>query len=206
MMRDSYNRDYMVGTRRTRKRALLFVAAAVVALGALAVWLSPGGGAGIDRGPELVRTETGNPGAVGTTGEHAAEAEQDSGPPASGIIRDLETITGTNDGHELVGRRVDLHAPVSRHINDVAFWVGTGDNRVLVVLARDDRDGQERQRGEPSSTGISAMKAGQQATISGTIQRVPYAEAMYSWGLTTADRSELMDRRIYVKADSVGGS
>jgi hypothetical protein len=26
---------------------------------------------------------------------------------------------------------------------------------------------------------------------------------MYSWGLTNADRSELMDRRIYLRADRV---
>lgn len=205
MRRESYDRDYLVGTRRSRKTMLLLLGVAAIAFAAFAVWLSPGGGAGIDRAPHLVRTETGNPGAVGTSGEHAPGPDQNSGP-ASGIIRDLETITGTNDGHELVGRRVDLHVPVSQHVNDVAFWVGMGDNRVLVVLARDDRGGEERQRGEPSNSGIRALQAGQQATISGSIQRVPYAEAMYSWGLTNADRAELMDRRIYLKADSVTGS
>ncbi len=205
MRRESYDRDYLVGTRRSRKTLLLLLGVAAMACGALAIWLSPGGGAGIDRGPYLVRTETGNPGAVGTSGEQAPAPDRNQGP-AAGIIRDLDTITGTNDGHELVGRRVDLRVPVSQHVNDVAFWVGMGDNRVLVVLTRDDRDGQERQRGDPSSSGIRALQAGQQATISGSIQRVPYAEAMYSWGLTNADRAELMDRRIYLKADSVTGS
>jgi hypothetical protein len=203
MMRDSYERDYTVGTRRSRRTGLLLLAAAAIALAAFGVWMSPGGNAGLERGTGLVRTETGNPGAVGTSGEQAPGADQNSGPPASGIIHDLETITGSNDGHQLVGRRVELHAPVHQHINDVAFWAGMGDNRLLVVLARDDRGGEDRQRGEPSNTGVSGLRAGQQATISGTIQRVPYAEAMYSWGLTNADRAELMDRRIYVKADSV---
>jgi hypothetical protein len=200
MKGESYERNYTVGTRRSRKFGLLLIAATVVVLGAFAVWLSPGGGGGLEQGTGLVRTETGNPGAVGTSGQ-AEGATQNSGPAATGaVIHELETITGSNDGHELVGRRVDLHVPISQHINDVAFWVGMGDNRLLVVLARDNRDGDERQRGEPSNSGV---RAGQQATVSGSIQRVPYAEAMYSWGLTNADRAELMERRIYLRADTV---
>jgi hypothetical protein len=203
-MRDqSYETNYTIGTRRSRKGALLAMAAAVLALAAVGVWLSPGGGGGLDQGTGLVRTETGNPGAVGTSGGNAGDADRTRSPAApGGVIHELETITGSNDGHELVGRRVDLHVPVSQHINDVAFWVGMGDNRLLVVFARDDRDGAERQRGEPSNSGV-APRAGQQAAISGSIQRVPYAEAMYSWGLTNTDRAELMERRIYLRADTV---
>ena len=195
MMRESNERSYLIGSRRSRKGALLALGAAVIAIAAVGVWMSPGGNAGMERGSGLVRTETGNPGAVGTSGQ----LEEGS---SAGIIHDIETITGVNDGHELVGRRVDLHVPVSQHINDVAFWVGMGDNRLLVVLARDNRDAENRQRGGSSSSGVN-LRAGQQATISGSIQRVPYAEAMYSWGLTNADRAELMDRRIYLRADSV---
>jgi hypothetical protein len=203
MRGESYEKNYTVGTRRSRKLGLLLIATAAIVMAAFAVWLSPGGGRGLEQGTGLVRTETGNPGTVGTSGDQAEGAGQNSGPAATGgVIHELETITGSNDGHELVGRRVDLHVPVSQHINDVAFWVGMGDNRVLVVLARDDRDGQERQRGEPSNSGVS-VRAGQQATISGSIQRVPHAEAMYSWGLTNADRAELLERRIYLRADTV---
>ena len=194
------NESRMVGTRRSRKAGLLLLSAAVIVLAAFAIWLSPGGGGGRDQGTGLVRTETGNPGTVGTSG---TLPDNNSGPSASNVIHDLETITGVNDGHELVGRRVELNAPVSRHVNDVAFWTGSGDNRLLVVLARDDRDGAERQRGEPSNTGVNSLREGQQAKISGSVQRVPYSEAMYSWGLTNADRAELMDRRIYVRADTV---
>jgi hypothetical protein len=196
----------VMGSRRGRKGGLLLIATAVIAIAAVGIVMSPGGGGGLGQGAGLVRTETGNPGAVGTSGQHAEGASQSSGPSVSGaggVIHELETITGTNDGHELVGRRVEMHVPVSQHINDGAFWVGMGDNRLLVVLSRDTRDGQDRQRGGPSTTGISNLRAGQQATVSGSIQRVPYAEAMYSWGLTTADRAELMERRIYLKADTV---
>jgi hypothetical protein len=185
-----------VGTRRSRKVGLMLLAAGALVVGAFAVWLSPAGNGGFGQGVELVRTETGNPGAIGTSG-------QDSGLPAAGVIHDLETITGSNDGHELVGRRVELHAPVSQHINDVTFWVGMGDNRVLVVLARDSRDNRDGRERQASNAGIGELHAGQQAAISGSIRRVPEAEAMYSWGLTDADRAELMERRIYLRADHV---
>lgn len=208
MWRDHYEETSLIGTRRSRKGGVLLIAVAAIALAAGAVWLSPGGGGGQRVGGGLVRTESGMAGSVGTSGQLGENARAgNSGPALSTLagnpIRDLETITGATDGHELVGRRVDLHVPVQQHINDVAFWVGPRDNRLLVVLARDTRDGEERQRGEPSNSGVSALQAGQATTISGTIQKVPYAEAMYSWGLTNADRTELMDRRIYLRADSV---
>jgi hypothetical protein len=180
---------------------VLIIAAAFIALGAAMVWLSPGGEAGLQQGTGQVRTETGNEGARGTSGRLDSTGGDNAGPGLT-TIHEIETITGATDGHQLVGRRVDLHVPIQQHINDVAFWVGPADNRLLVVLARDDRDGETRQLGEPGRGGAGVIH-GQQATISGTIQRVPYAEAMYSWGLTNADRAELMDRRIYLRADRV---
>ena len=47
------------------------------------------------------------------------------------------------------------------------------------------------------------MHAGQQATISGSIQRLPKAEEMSSWQLTRTDAAELADRQFYVRADTV---
>ena len=201
MQRHDYEDERMIGTRRSRRAGLLLIGAGVAVLAVLMVWMSPGGGGGREQADGLVRTTTGSAGSVGTSGQRSNESEN-SGPALS-TIHELETITGSNDGHELVGRHVDLHVPVNQHINDVAFWVGPRDNRLLVVLARDDRDGSTRQHGEPSGTAIGAIRAGQQATVSGTVQRVPYAEAMYSWGLTNADRAELMDRPIYLRAERV---
>lgn len=207
MLRDHYERTRLIGTPRSRKGILVLMATGLVALLAFAIWMSPGGDAGFEQGDGLVRTTTGAEGSVGTTGEQEGNLGGDNSGPAlvqiDNPIHEIETITGTNDGHELVGRRVDLHVPIQQHVNDVAFWVGPGDNRVLVVLARDNRDGEMRQRGKPSSSGLGEIRAGQQATVSGTVQKVPYAEAMYSWGLTNADRTELMDRPIYIRADSI---
>ena len=192
-----------IGNRRSRKVGFLMLTSAVIVIAAFALWLTPGAQTLLEQDRDLVRTETGNPGTVGTSG--IRDTDQDAGVPQGNVLRDLETITGTNDGHELVGRRVNLYVPISQHINDVAFWIGAGDNRLLVVLARDDRDGARRQQGEPSTTGIIFRDA-HQAAIAGSIQRVPSAEAMHSWGLTDADRAELMERRVYLRADTVSGS
>ena len=204
MLRHEYEQDRMIGTRRSRRWGLLLLGAGAIALATLMVWIAPGGGGGRERADGLVRTTTGSEGSVGTSGQRSGEGEN-SGPALS-TIHELETITGSNDGHELVGRRVDLHVPVSQHVNDVAFWIGPKDNRLLVVLGRDNRNGTTRQQGESATNSVGRVQAGQQATVSGTIQKVPYAEAMYSWGLTNADRSELMDRPIYLRADNVSAS
>jgi hypothetical protein len=129
-------------------------------------------------------------------------AEDNSGPSARpAVIRELETITGMNDAHELIGRTVDLHVPAAQYVIDVAFWIGSGDNRLLVVLGRDNRDGADRQRGRPSSTNLGTADGGP-VNVTGTIQGLPHAEAMYGWGLTNRDRDELLQRQVYIRADS----
>jgi hypothetical protein len=188
---------------RPRTLVLSMIAVAAVGLAAFFVYMSPGGNGGRARGSGI--HGSGTPGAIGTSGGFQHEMAQRSGPsmPAQNVIHEIETITGVNDGHELVGRRVDLHVPVQQHINDVAFWVGSRDNRLLVVLARDNRDGSTRQRGEPSSTSLGRMGSGQMAIVAGTVDTLPRPGAMASWGLTDADTAELMERRIYVRADTV---
>jgi hypothetical protein len=145
-------------------------------------------------------------GSVGTSGTEEPAVEGDSGPAAvvpPAIIQELDTITGSVDGQQLIGRRVDLHVMVQAVPNDVAFWVGERGNRVLVVLGRDDRTGAERQRGQPSHHNIAPVHPGQQAAISGSVQRLPKAEDMHSWRLTEGDLAELLDRKLYIRADSV---
>lgn len=65
---------------------------------------------------------------VGTTGF-------DAGVPADSpaTLHDLETVTGTVDPYELVGQPVDFHLYVARTDEGNSFWVGTGDNRLLVI-------------------------------------------------------------------------
>jgi hypothetical protein len=148
----------------------------------------------------------GEPQTVGTTGVVTTEPVGTSGGDAvdsPAVIKELETITGAVDGHELVGRRVNLAVPVQETANDNAFWVGTGDNRLLVVVRRDRRDGVQRQEGTVATHGITPVHAGETATVVGRIQKLPQPEEMYSWGLTATDKKQLADRPIYIRADTV---
>jgi hypothetical protein len=164
-----------------------------------------------DRGEDVripaARDTQAEPGAIGTSGTDVPKgADENAGPAAvvaPAIIQELETITGSVDGNELVGRRVDLHVTVREIANETAFWIGEGDNRVLVVLGRDTRDGDDRQRGLPPSHRILTVHAGQQATVSGSVRRLPRAEEMHSWDLTRTDMAELRERPVYIRADAV---
>ena len=149
----------------------MFVAA-VLALAVAGLWLVPP----IDDARAM-------PNAVGTSGTHAGAAENHGGD----VITEIETITATTNATELVGRRVDLHVDVQERANDRALWVGSRDNRVLVVIGRDSRD----------------LSDGQRAMISGVIRQVPAAEERFSWDLTKDDQRELTDRKIYIRADTV---
>lgn len=168
----------------------------LVAIAALGLWLVPQ-----NRDDRIAARNPGvePPRAVGTSGTREASAEA----PDANVVTEIETITGVNDGMTLVGRRVDLHVEVQQRANDVAFWVGSPDNRVLVVIGRDNRTGAQRQTGEPSGHGISPLHDGQPAAISGVIRPVPPAEQRMSWSLTEADEKELADRKIYIRADTV---
>ena len=169
----------------------------IVFFAAVGLWLVPqnrndrGKRDGGDLGPTA--------GAVGTTGTHDGAAETHRGD----VITEIETITGTNDGMSLVGRHVDLHVDVQDRANDHAFWVGSADNRLLVVLRRDNRHGAERQRGQPSNHGIAPVRGGQRATVSGVVRAAPKDEHRDSWNLTRDDQNELADRKIYIDADTV---
>jgi hypothetical protein len=168
----------------------------LVALAALGLWLVPQNRDDriTPRGPAPEP-----PRAVGTSGAHQGSAETEGG----NVVTEIETIAGANDGMTLVGRRVDLHVDVQQRANDVAFWVGSPDNRVLVVIGRDNRTGLQRQKGDPSGHGISTVHDGQRAAISGVIRPVPAAEQRMSWNLTNADEKDLADRKIYIHADTV---
>ncbi len=179
---------------------------AVVALGMFWAYQRDGGEGerfGPRPGSPAPDTMGGNRGVTGTSGsDMPREADDNSGPAAvvpPAIIQELETITGSVDGQQLIGHRVDLHVTV-QDPNDVSFWAGEGDNRILVVYGRDNRDSETRQEGRPAMHGIQTLRAGQQATVSGSIQRLPKAEEMFSWQLTRTEAAELSDRQFYIRA------
>jgi hypothetical protein len=141
----------------------------------------------------------GNP-PVATNGHLSRSDPEDS--PAT--LHDLETLTGAVDPHELIGSRVDLHVMVAEDLNDyTSFWVGNKDNRILVVLERDSRSDAQREHGAPSPNDITRAVPGQTVHITGTIQDIPFAEAISSWELNDSQRQELQDQKVYIRAEHV---
>ena len=157
------------------------VAATVVVLG----WLGPYFGRHHLTGP----ASTGIPYAEGTAGREPPEAADLVAPPST--IQEIETITGAVDGHELIGRRVDLRLKAIGVTSRGAFWVGPQDNHVLVAPAH---DGQILRR---------PVREGEVVTILGTILEMPNARERLSWGLTAPDLIQLTDQWIYIRADGI---
>jgi hypothetical protein len=158
------------------------------------------------RSPELLRDGSNqfDPskvlGTSGTTPPTAVDA--DSGQ-AESTIRDLDAIIAKGGASSLVGRHVDLQVPVLGENNLVAFWVGSPDDEILVVLHRDRRDDQQRMTSQPPAHSIEPVHQGQQATISGTLQTVPDIEGRFSWELTRSQLDEVEGRGVYLLADNV---
>ena len=111
---------------------------------------------------------------VGTAGREGADEPDES--PAT--LHDLETVTGTVDPHELIGRRVDFHEKVADINNHTSFWVGSKDNRVLVV------------HGASSSNDV---KPAQMVRITGTIEDIPNG----------VFNEQLKDQKVYIRAEHV---
>jgi hypothetical protein len=103
----------------------------------------------------------------------------------------------------MIGRQVELEVPIRQHVNDIAFWASFEDHPLLVVLSRDTRDGRMRQAGEPPTRFLEIPDNIDTAVVSGKIERIPHAEAMFSWGLTNHDVDQLFDRPVYLRVDRV---
>jgi hypothetical protein len=135
------------------------------------------------------------PSPVGTSGAAAPRAIAGDAAPAA--IRDVETITGSIDGHELVGRRVDLNVPVLGRAGNIGFWVGPRDNRVLVVTRATSGSRQRRKRQAQAAPPVPA--AGQRVAVTGIIR--PLAPEAAKWPVAERNRVELADRTIFIRAD-----
>jgi hypothetical protein len=128
-------------------------------------------------------------GAQATTGRVKPDTVDVDAAPAT--IREIETITGAVDGHELIGRPVDLDLTANGVTSAGAFWVGPRANQVLVAPSRALRQQHP------------TVREGQRVTIRGMIDAVPDAKAKdrLSWGLTAPDLLQLSDQKIYIRAD-----
>lgn len=138
---------------------------------------------------------------VGTSGVSAGTASE-SGTTRDAAIQDLRAILGTDDPRSLAGRPVEITVPALREQNLTTFWIGSADDRLLVVLNRDTRNGGERQASKAPEHGIATGAHGQ-AVVSGTVERVPSSEQRANWDLTAAQTRELERRGVYIRADKV---
>jgi hypothetical protein len=198
-MDDRYEGNYLIRGRG----ALAFLAVAFVAFVGFLIYSGTHSGGYQERARDV----------SGTSGRVAGlpRGEESSGVSGSAVahavISELETITGAVDGHELVGRRVDLRAELGEAAGNAnasgRFWVGSADNAVLVVLGRDVRNEHQRITGESPDHPLGEIKGGQPVLITGQVERVPKAEQMYSWNLTRQEKTALADRPVYIRADSV---
>jgi hypothetical protein len=197
-----YEKTHMLSTRRWKRTTILAgIGGGLIALGAFGVWMSPGGGQGRELGTGQRRFERGTLNETGTTGR--VEGTQNSGPGATPITDPVDALTRPGEVRHLVGRQVELEVPLGPHVNDVAFWAVHEEDPLLVVLSRDTRDGSARMRGEPVANALGTVEGAARAKVSGRIEPIPHAEAMYSWGLTNADRKRLLDRPVYLRVTRI---
>jgi hypothetical protein len=136
---------------------------------------------------------------VETAGRDQAGDAVDLSPAT---IHEIETITGATDQHSLVGRQVDLDLSAGPLATQTAFWVGSKDNRVLVVLGQNNRT-QKRRPGQVATSGVTPVQPGEALRIVGTIEAVPPPSARYSRGLEESVRASLRDEKIYIRATSL---
>jgi hypothetical protein len=166
--------------RRSRFKWAICIALAALTTALLVVWSSLGDRLATGGAP------TGNP-QVATAG-HGNPTEADESPAT---LHDLETVTGALDQHELIGRRVDFQVDIAAVNNNTSFWVGRKDNRILVVLRRDNPGGLPRDDRNASPT-VQPLTPGQMARIMGTIEELNKSAA-----------PELTDQKVYIRADNV---
>jgi hypothetical protein len=84
--------------------------------------------------------------------------------------------------------------------SDIAFWVGPQEDRVLVVVGRNDRLEQRNSAGE-SVRRITTLHMGEPLAIIGTVQTMPPASERSQWGASQESKGE--NRAIYIRADTV---
>lgn len=121
---------------------------------------------------------------LGNTGGPAAPGSSTAGTPPV-----MTTLSDVRAGANSVGHAVVLSdVPVDSVTGDVTFWIGSGDERVLVII-------DETRQPERAVT----VRPGQRVRIRGTIAR----GAPEDIPLSRADRIQVEGQSAYVLADHV---
>jgi hypothetical protein len=123
-------------------------------------------------------------------------------PTTGTAIAAVARIGGLEDLSELVGQRVELAVDIGKAVNDVAFWSGSPPDQLLVVINRGGRSARDQSLGRAAGDPLSAPVQGT-ALVRGVIEPLPYAEAMFSWGLTRRDVAVAQERGVYLRVDEI---
>jgi hypothetical protein len=194
------HRSLVMGDARTRAWGWGLTAAVVVTA---VVMLRFAGQVKDSRVPTKAETDSGavsghdGPSGIGTSGAVAP------GQAASSPVAQLSSLLGNRPLKELIGEQISFRVDEGGLVPDVAFWVGAGEHRLLVVPQRDRRSSTDRQVGRPSADENIEIRPNEPIVITGVVERIPYAEATYSWNLTRADIAELVSQGAYVRALAV---
>ncbi len=141
-------------------------------------------------------TATGDGSAAGTTAGAVATGDTFSS------LDDLNVALndGAASSASLAGRMVTLtDVEVTSVVGDSTFYVGTGNDRVLVVL----QDEGEQAAGAAGSDGRYNVDTGDRVTVRGRVQS--YQAGMRGLGALGAEDVTLVERRRYVVVTDPGG-
>jgi hypothetical protein len=144
-------------------------------------------GAGADR---AAVPAPGTPGMMGDATGPGAAMPGSGDAAAAGAITRLEDIRNAENPAALVGRQVRLEDVEFQGRAGKGFWIGEGDERILVMVPQD------------GTVNLANWKPGTEVHVSGTIDRVPPGAAR-DWEVDAIQAGDLERRNIYIRATNV---
>ena len=140
-----------------------------------------------------------DPAATATATEVSEPTATDEPEAVEGQVTDLTVFFDAEDPASLVGSEVQLQqgAAVQSVVGDKTFWVGPGQDQQLFVFLEEE--------GDPAGVeGMVDVNAGQQVTISGTIEKLPpIEEARSQFELSEENSVDLEGQEVYLRAEQV---
>ncbi|KKQ66811.1 MAG: hypothetical protein US86_C0003G0054 [Candidatus Daviesbacteria bacterium GW2011_GWA2_38_24] len=114
-------------------------------------------------------------------------------------IAGLSDIVSSENKDLLVGKDVEIvMVPVFKKIDDLTFWVGSDQDKSLLVTLNDEIPFSKEE-----ATDLFGLTPGQLLNIRGVVKKMPDKEAIV-WDLTEEERSEVLSNQIYIYVTEVG--
>ena len=112
------------------------------------------------------------------------------------ITGDGSVILNANNKRQYIGQAFQVdNAPVDRAASNVAFWIGSRNNSVPMLLVT---------TGVPANAGNENLAHGQSIYAGGRVMAAPNAaQAKQQWSLSDADVAKLEQQGAYIQATQV---